>query len=333
MRAEHVRIAAAAALSTALVGASTPAYACDPFRDACVDRDARWNSAAPSAVVGIGSAAGIASAAGPREWVLGLQLGYVHRPLQLLSPTPSPRTPTAVDALRGAVDTELQFGHQRGRLFLDAALGATVWQDGRGVQSAVGGPEPGSTALRDARVSAQYTIHADARVAVAPRLTLSLPIGTRGVFRTEGSVGASASLLVAAHQKDWDLAAELGARLRPFAESSALGVRTDAQMVAQFGLARRLGGAFESTVSVSLFAAPSLVGQRWIRQSTTGEPIATPSHVAWVPAEAALGAQFCDTKACTWRLTPEVGVALPVGQSALNVAAPWRAAVALSWTP
>lgn len=220
-----------------LLSSPAPAVGCAEDSDfsPCIDADALWLAPAATRFVAIDAARVLPE----RQWIAGLGVTYLARPVELhvASPDPEGRTIAVVDdALNATAFAAFGLGSD---LEVEAALPFTVYQTGAGVQGiTTQHAEPlRAQALRDPRLGASFQLlQGVSRWSLSSRATLrlALPLGTDDALAGDRSFVLAPGTTWVAEPAPFFAAVHVGARVRAVTQLGS--ARLGSQLVASLGL-------------------------------------------------------------------------------------------------
>jgi hypothetical protein len=236
-----MRLIALSALVATLVCAERSYADCTtPVTSPCVNSDTLWPHAGPSDFLSVGGSETVQAS----RIAFGLVASYLSQPIVIASPSPG-----SSGSNRPAVDNEINatflfaYGITE-KLELDLALPVTIFQDGDGTAPITGGPDVPTTATRDLRFGATYTLlgrpkkhpwrHDASGFGLAARFEMTAPSGDADAFSSEPSAVYVPSLALDYRSHRFFFAGELGARIRP--TTDFLGARIGTQGVIAGGV-------------------------------------------------------------------------------------------------
>lgn len=218
-----------------------------PTLSTCVVADSHWARLTPSRFASVASTELLA----PQQLGVGLELGYLRRPLVLHSPSPGP-SGSDVDVIKDQISTTLLLGYGvTDRLTLDMAMPIVAYQTGSGLSAISGGPSLSTSSIRDMRIGLAYAILPQLRTSpwepsgaidlVRPRLLsltarvdATLPTADARQLSGEGAMVWSPSLAMDVRMGRLLVGAESGLRLRPTRQLS--GSRIGSQLLVGLGI-------------------------------------------------------------------------------------------------
>jgi OmpA-OmpF porin, OOP family len=228
----------------------------------CVDADNLWMHPGTGPFFSLGPT--LTTSAGRISF--GLGLSYLSRPIgfNISSADPAGSTSYAVD---NALNASLLWGlGLTDRFEFTLAAPVTLFQDGAGLNAVRGTTdELPRSAIRDFRFGMALRLlerprsGEDRGPALTARLEFGAPLGSTGAFATSGTMVAVPTLAFDVRQGRFELAAELGARIRPdrALASAVIGSQLSAGLGAAFDVIPR--GVF--TLGAEAFGLVTLAAQ------------------------------------------------------------------------
>jgi len=262
-----VTFAAASAVASVLVAPASSALAaeCAPTQglSGCVDSDNLWMSAGTTPFFSIGPA----TTTPAQRFSFGLGLSYLSRPIGLRVGSADPDG-TTVFAVDNAINATFLWSLGiTDRLDLTLAAPVTLFQDGAGLTSVLGGdaqlPRAG---IRDVRFGLNLALlqrprsGPDDGLALLGRFTFALPTGVKDGFAGSRTVTWAPSLLASYRWSRLTFAAEAGARIRGAAglADTQVGTQVQASLGASVDiLPRYLSASAEAFALIGLDDQPA----------------------------------------------------------------------------
>lgn len=231
-------------------------------------------------------------------WSLRFRQSYVARPLQLRLPSPS-IDGTQVSAIEGQFISELSGSKNLGAGFdVGIGLGLHSYQWGSGLSSVTGGASLPTVALADPRLALGWS-HNYGSLQWRPYGVLSLPLGSRAAFSSDGSVRAELGVAASWLPGRFHLGLDAALRLHP---NRQLGHSS-------FGSGLKLGLGALYQISPIFSGGVELLCTPFFSTSATSEN-AESLFILPAEARALVRARFAP-----WSFGASVGSGLPLSQS------------------
>ncbi|MGH7436159.1 MAG: hypothetical protein ACRENE_10845 [Polyangiaceae bacterium] len=302
---------------------------CTAIVSPCIDDDILWPHAGPSRFVAIGST----ETTGSGRLGFGLVATYLSRPVVL-----HVKTPGGAGSDQSAVDNLVNgtflwsYGVTRG-FELDLAMPVTFFQDGTGLAPVTGGYGLNNTATRDLRFGFTYQLlpkaAGDQGLGVAGRLEVSAPTGDRSQLAAEGWAAFVPSVSADYRVGAFDVAAEVGARIRP--DVHLFGAVIGTQMVTALGVGYDVLPRSLLTATLEAWALPTF-SQQNDDTVMNGVYTITPNGQHITPAEWQLSARTAPIRGGDLSIQLAGGGALPLSGDVLTEPR-FRFTLGIRWAP